>query len=77
MGILSWVRSFTLVNVVSFLPLAITYTRLKGDHYQAASKFMFLVQWWGMFAGSATTFVNVVLGGFLAAGRLSESGKGV
>jgi len=46
MGIQAWIRGFSGLNLFSFLPQAITWTRAKNGNIRAAERFLWLTKWW-------------------------------
>ena len=59
LGWTAWVRSFTMYNFLSFLPQAISFTRLQNNHYDAASRFKWITLNWSQTAGWVTSVNNI------------------
>ncbi len=64
---MAWVRGFWFMNVISFLPLAVSYTRLNGGNYGIAKRFQWIMMNWSYFMGFLMSIVNFILYGITLA----------
>ena len=66
-GVMSWFRSFDLFNILTFMPTAVTYTRLIRQNKEAAPKFLWMVRLWSHIGGWVTSLANMGLAAKLIA----------
>lgn len=61
MGIQAWLRAFNGLNIFSFLPQAIAWTRAKAGHEVAEKRFLWITKWWANVAGWSTSISSILL----------------
>ena len=59
---MSWFRAFDGLNMFTFMPTAIVYTRLLRYHMDAAENFLWMVKWWSHLGGWVTSAGNMTIG---------------
>ena len=71
-GVMSWFRSFDLFNFITFMPTAVTYTRLIRQNKEAAPKFLWMVRLWSHIGGWVTSLANMGLAAKLIANYAND-----
>ena len=58
-GVFAWLRSFAIFNLISFLPQAISFTRLERDNWEAGHRFRWITTYWVQVAGWITSIGTI------------------
>jgi len=61
MGVQAWLRSFNGLNIFSFLPQAIAWTRARAGHEVAEKRFLWITKWWANIFGWTTSVMTIML----------------
>ena len=73
LGITVWMRSFTIFNIISQFPAAVTYTMVKRGNYDVIPQFLWLEWNWAHIAGWITSFANFIFYGYMISGSFSKT----
>ena len=72
---MEWFRAIFFAHVISDLPTAFSWSRVKNGHLYGAGTFKWLARWYSEIAGWAASIVNMAVAGVLLAKGIDDYNK--
>lgn len=71
-NVMAWFRAFDFFNIITFMPTAITQTRLMRGHESAAPKLKMMIKWYSHIGGWVTSACNIAMGVLFIVGHAKD-----